>query len=122
MGELYNTSRGAYALDGENQDIYIAVNNWDAEFAGAVDDVKVYDQTLTDTEVYKYCYDVKVSDQALATYDFDDFTAKADDASTLSDGTRDISLVTVGNGQAPSLTTDSDRGQVLRTVLTGHWR
>ena len=118
-GELYNTSRGAYALDGENQDIYIAVNNWDAEFAGAVDDVKVYDQTLTDTEVYKYCYDVKISNQALTTYDFDDFAAKADDAATLSDGTRDISLVTVGNGQAPSLTTDSDRGQVLQTVRQG---
>ncbi len=117
-GELFNTSRGAYALDGANQDVYIGVNNWDAEFTGAVDDVKVYDRTLSDAEVYNYCYDVKISDQAIETYDFNDFQAAAD-AASLTDGTRNVSLVKVGTGTAPSLADDAARGKVLKTVSQG---
>lgn len=40
-------------LTGENQDVYIGVNNWDSEFKGLVDDVKVYDRKLTEQEVIK---------------------------------------------------------------------
>ncbi len=118
-GELFNTSRGAYALDGANQDIYIGVNNWDTEFTGAVDDVKVYDKTLSDAEVYNYCYDVKISDQALETYDFNDFQTAESDTASLTDGARNVSLVTVGNGRAPSLVDDAVRGKVLKTVAQG---
>ena len=118
-GELFNTSRGAYALDGVSQDIYIGVNNWDTEFTGAVDDVRVYNRTLSDAEVYNYCYDVKVSDQALEIYDFNDFNAADGDTAALTDGTRNVSLVTVGNGQAPSLVDDASRGKVLKTVAQG---
>lgn len=39
-------------LSGTNQDIYVGVNYWDPEFTGAVDEVKVYDRTLSEGEVY----------------------------------------------------------------------
>lgn len=38
-------------LTGENQDIYIGVNNWDSEFAGLVDEINVYDCTFTAEQV-----------------------------------------------------------------------
>ena len=36
-----------HPLVGENQDIYIGVNNWDTEFEGLVDEIEVYDCTLS---------------------------------------------------------------------------
>lgn len=38
-------------LSGENQDIYIGANNWDKCFEGLVDDVMVYDRTLSDVDI-----------------------------------------------------------------------
>jgi len=38
-------------LDGENQDIYVGVNNWDPCFPGLVDELKVYDEKLTEAEI-----------------------------------------------------------------------
>ncbi|CUX27388.1 LamG-like jellyroll fold domain-containing protein [Clostridium sp. C105KSO13] len=38
-------------LSGEKQDIYLGVNNWDKEFTGLVDDVKIYNQAMTEEEV-----------------------------------------------------------------------
>lgn len=38
-------------LDGENQDIYVGTNNWDPAFPGLVDEVKIYNGTLTSQEV-----------------------------------------------------------------------
>lgn len=40
-------NRSNNPLSGENQDIYIAVNNWDSLFKGLVDDVKVYSTPLS---------------------------------------------------------------------------
>lgn len=36
-----------HPLAGENQDIYIGVNYWDTEFEGLVDEIEVYDCTLS---------------------------------------------------------------------------
>lgn len=43
------------ALDGENKQIYIGVNPHEADglFKGVIDDVSVYNQTLTDDQVYR---------------------------------------------------------------------
>lgn len=50
----------ADALNGQNQDIYIGVTNWDPEFNGMVDSVRVYSDSLTDEEVSSiFEYDVK---------------------------------------------------------------
>lgn len=41
------------ALSGQNQDIYLGVSNWDEEFKGLADDISIYDQALTDTQILK---------------------------------------------------------------------
>ncbi|WP_394923657.1 LamG-like jellyroll fold domain-containing protein [uncultured Robinsoniella sp.] len=41
------------ALNGENQDIYLGVSNWDAEFKGLADDISIYNEALTDTQILK---------------------------------------------------------------------
>ena len=38
-------------LSGENQDIYIGAHNWDACFKGLVDDVMVYDRTISEVDI-----------------------------------------------------------------------
>lgn len=38
-------------LEGENQDIYLGVNNWDAEYGGLVDTVRIYNIALSEEEV-----------------------------------------------------------------------
>ena len=51
-------------LTGADQDIYVGVNNWDEEFTGLVDEVKVYDRTLSEAEIYRL-YDSETSTEAL---------------------------------------------------------
>ncbi len=53
-------------LSGENQDIYLGVTYWDTPFAGLIDDVKVYNRTLTDTEAYQLYDDTKTAKDILA--------------------------------------------------------
>ena len=47
-------------LVGENQDIYVGVTYWDAEFNGLVDDVKVYNRALSEAEIYRL-YDAETA-------------------------------------------------------------
>lgn len=47
-------------LVGENQDIYIGVNNWDTVFEGLVDEIEVYDCTLS-ADYIKEAYDAALS-------------------------------------------------------------
>ena len=51
-------------LTGADQDIYVGVNNWDEEFTGLVDEVKVYDRTLSEAEIYRL-YDSETSTETL---------------------------------------------------------
>lgn len=52
-GEMKASGNSNAPLAGDNQDIYIGVTNWDPEFTGAVDEVKVYNRTLSEGEVYR---------------------------------------------------------------------
>ena len=50
-GKAVGTGGSIAPLTGENQDIYMGVNNWDTEFDGLVDDIKVYNRKLSEQEV-----------------------------------------------------------------------
>ena len=59
-GEQWGSGNSNAPLVGENQDIYLGVTYWDTEFTGAVDEVKVYDRTLSAGEAYRL-YDDETS-------------------------------------------------------------
>lgn len=52
-GEQWGAGSTNSPLSGTNQDIYVGVTYWDDEFTGAVDEVKVYDRTLSEGEVFR---------------------------------------------------------------------
>lgn len=52
-GEMKVSGNSNAPLVGDDQDIYIGATNWDPEFTGAVDEVKVYNRTLSEGEVYR---------------------------------------------------------------------
>lgn len=54
-------------LVGENQDIYVGVTYWDAEFNGLVDDVKVYNRALSEAEIYRLYDGETAASQLLST-------------------------------------------------------
>ena len=64
-GKLVAEDTAAAAMNGENQSIWIGVTNWDAEFTGLVDDVKVYDKALTGPQV-RFLYDQKSPEEIFA--------------------------------------------------------
>lgn len=68
------------ALDGEKQGIYIGVNYWDTIFHGLVDDITIYDQELTASQI-RYLYDNKGEEEI---FDEQGFTVPA--AITVSPG------------------------------------
>ena len=57
-GALISEGSAPAALTGNNQDIYLGVNNWDNEFAGLVDDVNIYNRILSADEIYSQ-YDTR---------------------------------------------------------------
>lgn len=57
-GALISEGSAPAALTGNNQDIYLGVNNWDNEFAGLVDDVNIYNRILSADEIYRQ-YDTR---------------------------------------------------------------
>ena len=52
-GALWGSASTNSPLVGEDQDIYVGVTNWDAEFKGLVDEVKVYSRALSEAEIYR---------------------------------------------------------------------
>ena len=50
-GVAVTSNETNHPLAGTNQDIYLGVTYWDPEFTGYVDDVKVYNTTLTEEQV-----------------------------------------------------------------------
>ena len=52
-GALWGSASTNSPLVGENQDIYVGVTYWDAEFNGLVDEVKVYNRALSEAEIYR---------------------------------------------------------------------
>lgn len=63
-GEQKITGTSNAPLNGTNQDVYIGVTNWDPAFTGAVDEVKVYNRTLSEGEVYRL-YDAETTPEEL---------------------------------------------------------
>ncbi len=68
-GVLVASGGAAEALNGTNQSIYLGVSNWDAEFVGCMDDVQIYDETLTPSEV-RYLYDGATDETVFAAEGF----------------------------------------------------
>ena len=52
-GEEVASGASNQPLSGSSQDIYLGVTNWDKEFDGLVDEVKVYSRTLSAGEAYQ---------------------------------------------------------------------
>lgn len=50
-GELIGHGKEASALDGEKQGILLGVSNWDNEFEGLIDDVRIYNEVLTAEQI-----------------------------------------------------------------------
>ena len=50
-GELIGHGKEASALDGEKQGILLGVSNWDNEFKGLIDDVRIYNEVLTAEQI-----------------------------------------------------------------------
>ena len=50
-GNLVKSDTAVPAMKGANQSIWLATNNWDSSFKGAIDDVKVYNKKLTADQV-----------------------------------------------------------------------
>ena len=63
-GALISEGSAPAALTGNNQDIYLGVNNWDNEFTGLVDDVNVYNRILSADEIYSQ-YDTRTPSDIL---------------------------------------------------------
>ncbi len=63
-GEQVASGNTNHPLTGMNQDIYVGVTNWDKAFPGLVDEVRVYNRTLTEGELYQL-YDNRAPEQIL---------------------------------------------------------
>lgn len=72
-GEKAAAGTSNQPLTGANQDIYVGVTNWDTAFAGLVDEVRVYDRALTESEIYQL-YDGRTAEEIL---EEDGFTVKS---------------------------------------------
>ncbi len=79
-GKLLATDQFLEVMNGENQDIILGANNWDNCYSGLIDDVMVYDRTISADEVNRLFTDdvkpVEPSDKEfeknlVSSYDFE---------------------------------------------------
>ena len=79
-GKLLATDQFLEVMNGENQDIILGANNWDNCYSGLIDDVMVYDRTISADEVSRlFTDDVKPVEPAdkefeknlVSSYDFE---------------------------------------------------
>ena len=87
-------------LNQENGDIYIGVNNWDAEFSGLVDDVALYGRALTLGEINKI-------------YTDSIFEADMENISVPAEVKWDITLPTKGNSGQTAIEWTSDKPEFI---------
>ena len=105
-------------LVGENQDIYVGVTNWDAEFNGLVDDVKVYSRALSEAEIYRL-YDAETAaSQLLSTTGV---TVSPEALNMLPGRTQElaVSLHPVVEAAEPAITFESDDALVATVAQNG---
>ncbi len=79
-GKLLSTDQFLEVMNGENQDIILGANNWDNCYSGLIDDVMVYDRTISADEVNRlFTDDIKPVESAdkdieknlVSSYDFE---------------------------------------------------
>jgi len=79
-GKLLSTDQFLEVMNGENQDIILGANNWDSCYSGLIDDVMVYDRTISADEVNRlFTDDIKPVESAdkdieknlVSSYDFE---------------------------------------------------
>ena len=79
-GKLLSTDQFLEVMNGENQDIILGANNWDSCYSGLIDDVMVYDRTISAEEVNRlFTDDIKPVESAdkdieknlVSSYDFE---------------------------------------------------
>ena len=105
-------------LVGENQDIYVGVTYWDAEFNGLVDDVKVYNRALSEAEIYRL-YDGETAASQLL--DDTGVTVSPTALNMVLDRTQQLalSLHPVVEAAEPAITFESSNGEVATVTPDG---
>ena len=89
-----------HPLAQENGDIYLGVNNWDAEFTGLMDDVEIYGEALTAGEISR------IYAEDLLAADLENLTVPAEVS-------WDISLPAAGNSGQTTVTWTSDKPEFI---------
>lgn len=115
-GEQWGTGNTNSPLLGSNQDIYLGVTFWDVEFTGAADEVKVYNRTLSEGEVYRL-YDAETTPEELLA----EGIAVTDSLSMVLDRTAqiDVSLHPVVADSNPEITYESSDEKVATVSADG---
>ena len=105
-------------LVGENQDIYVGVTYWDAEFNGLVDDVKVYSRALSEAEIYRL-YDAETAASQLLRET--GVTVSPTALNMVLDRTQQLalSLHPVVEAAEPAITFESSNGEVATVTPDG---
>ena len=89
-----------HPLAQENGDIYLGVNNWDAEFSGLMDDVEIYGEALTAGEISRI-------------YTEDLFAADLENLTVPAEVSWDISLPAAGNSGQTTVSWTSDKPEFI---------
>ena len=89
-----------HPLAQENGDIYLGVNNWDAEFSGLMDDVEIYGEALTAGEISR------IYTEDLLAADLENLTVPAEVS-------WDISLPAAGNSGQTTVSWTSDKPEFI---------
>ena len=105
-------------LVGENQDIYVGVTYWEAEFNGLVDDVKVYNRALSEAEIYRLYDGETAASELLST------TGVTVSPATLNmlPGRAEmlaVSMHPVVEAAEPAITFESSNGEVATVAQNG---
>ena len=99
-GAQVGSGTSNHPLAQENGDIYLGVNNWDAEFSGLMDDVELYKEALSAAEISQiYTEDLLAADAAALTVP--------------SEVSWDITLPSSGNSGQTTVTWTSDKPEFI---------
>ncbi len=84
-------------MSGENQDVYIGANNWDRCFNGLVDDVMVYDRTISEIDIERLYTgkSLKEVEEETGVVDYDNYLVAS---YSFEDGIGDAKAITTGIG------------------------
>ena len=117
-GALWGSASTNSPLVGEDQDIYVGVTNWDAEFKGLVDEVKVYSRALSEAEIYRLYDGETAASELLSTTGV---TVSPATLNMLPGRTQElaISLHPVVEAAEPDIAFESSNGEVATVTPDG---